>query len=160
MAELESDIERLHRDFGQRLRALGAMFSDLGTDEGAARLLRSLVADDADEFHELIDRYDLPDFPTLGRCVWVREVMDSVLLTPNVDEVCTIASNLTPQQRLTLLAIARKHLVLLIEPLEGQAVAPGPFLDELKEHHLADCKQTSGHVKPLSLLGPYERFCV
>jgi len=87
-------------------------------------------------------------------------VLDSVLLTPNVDEVCAILSNLTPEQRLMVLAIANKHTVFVIEPIAGQQVAPGPFLDELKEHHLVDCSTGGGHQRPLSLLGPYERFCV
>jgi hypothetical protein len=155
----ESDIERLNRDFAQRLSALGAMFGELGSDENAQRLLRSLVADDPGEFHEIIDRYDLP-VPELRRCVWVRQVLDSVLLTPNVDEVCSIISNLTPEQRLMVLAIANKHTVLVVEPFAGQQVAPGPFLDELKENHLVDCTAGGGHRRPLSLLGPYERFCV
>ena len=132
MAAVESDIERLNRDSPRRLMALGAMFSELGTDEGAERLLRSLVADEPNEFHEIIDRYDLP-VPELGRCVWVRQVLDSVLLTPNVDEVCTILSNLTPEQRLMVLAIASKHTVFVIEPVAGQQVAPGPFLDESRD---------------------------
>src|SRR6266536_5419894 len=98
MTEIEPDIERLHQGFADRLRALGVMFTNLGTEEGAERLLGSLVADDAGEFHELIDGYDLPDFPILGKCVWVREVLDSVLITPNVEETCTILTTLTPQQ--------------------------------------------------------------
>ena len=136
------------------------MFSDLGTEEGAERLLGGLVADDASEFHELIDQYDLPDFPQLGLCVWVREVLDSVLLTPNVDEYRKILSTLTPHQRLMVLAIAGRHKTLLIQPLEGQAVAPGDFLDELKKNNLVECVAASAHARPLSLLGPYERFCV
>ena len=160
MTEIDSDIERLHQDLADRLRALGAMFTDLATEKGAQRLLGSLVADDGREFHELIDGYDLPDFPKLGKCVWVREVLDSVLITPNVEQVCTILTTLTRQQRMMVVAIARKHEILLIEPVEGQAVAPGPFLDELNANHLVDCKPTGVNVRPLSLLGPYERFCV
>jgi hypothetical protein len=160
MTEIDSDIKRLHEDFADRLRVLGAMFTDLGTEKGAERLLGSLVADDAGEFHALIDGYDLPDFPKLGKCVWVREVLDSVLITPNVEETCSILATLTPHQRVMVLAIARKHEVFLIEPVEGQAVAPSPFLDDLKANNLVTCPPTGVHVRPLSLLGPYERFCV
>jgi hypothetical protein len=159
MSDIESDVKSLHQDFADRLRALGAMFTDLGTEEGAERLLGSLVTDDGSEFHELIDGYALPNFPKLGKCVWVREVLDSVLIKPNVEEICTILATLTPQQRVMVLAIARKHTIFLIEPIEGQAVAPGSFLDELNADSLVTCKPTGVHVRPLSLLGPYERFC-
>ena len=160
MNDIKSDIVQLNRDLADRLRTLGAMFTDFGTEEGAERLLGALVADDGRDFHDLIGRYDLPKFPELGMCVWVREVLDSVLLTPNVDEHCALRSDLTPHERIMVLALAGKHGLLITEPLGGQAIAPGPFLDALNALHLVNCEPDSSHSRPLNLLGPHRRFCV
>jgi hypothetical protein len=159
VSEIESDVMVLYQELAHRLRTLGAMFTDLATEDGAERLLGSLVADDPRDLRELIGRYDLPKFPELGLCVWVREVLDSVLLTPNVDQRCAIRPDLTPHERLSVLLIAGKHAVLLIEPFDEQTIAPGPFLDELKARKLVNCKPTSASTGPLNLLGPPHRFC-
>jgi hypothetical protein len=160
MNGIESDIVRLHQDLADRLRLLGAMFTDLATERGAEQLLSSLVADDADAFQELIGRYELPTFPELGLCVWVREVVDSVLLTPHVDDTCALRSDLTPREKLSVLAIAAKHGILLTEPFGQGSIAPGPFLDELKARKLVHCTPTANNSGPLNLLGPPQRFCV
>lgn len=160
MNDIKSDIVQLNRDLADRLRNLGAMFTDFGTEEGAERLLGALVADDARDLHELIGRYDLPKFPELGLCVWVREVLDSVLLTPNVDEHCALRPDLTPRERIMVLALAGRHNVLVTEPLGGQAIAPGPFLDALKALQLVNCEPDTSRTGPLNLLGPHRRFCV
>src|SRR4051812_30009574 len=95
----QGEAQQLHAELARRLAAVGKMFVDLGTEQGAAELLERLVADDRSGFHELLDRYDLPIAP-LGKCVWVRELIDLVLTTPTETERCVVRSDLTPSQKL------------------------------------------------------------
>ena len=61
------------------------MFTDLGTEEGAAQLLACVVAEDSTELNGLLDNYGFPQFPRLGLCVRVREILDSVRATTETD---------------------------------------------------------------------------
>ena len=153
-------LAQLKGDLVERLRVLGGMFTDLANDEGAERLLSGLVAEDSTELQNLLGDYGLPQLPGIGTCVWVRSVLDSVLTTPNVNERCTLRTDLTADERLLALAIAARYSVLIVGEPGGQYIAPGPLLDELEARHLVTCGSTTTHSSLLGLLGPYERFCV
>src|SRR5262245_40988370 len=106
MSDLGPEAGELVEVLASRLRVLGQLFTDLGNSKGAARLLESLLADDPAAFHKIIDRFDLPPFPLQGRCVWVRQVLDDVLLTPTVQERCTLRDDLTVAEQVAVIRIA------------------------------------------------------
>jgi hypothetical protein len=160
MNDLHGDLEQLQADLADRLRVLGALFTDLGTEEGAGRLLGSLVAEDSTELNALLDNYDLSHVPRLGRCVWVREVLDSVLATTGTSDRCSLRPDLTARERLEVLALARNYQVLFVGPPGEAVISPGPFLDELKKRHLVTCLNGTTSSGPLGLLGPPTLFCV
>jgi len=161
MSELGIEFEEIQKELAYRLRVLGKMFTELGNERGAAGLLKSLLADDPSDFHQLLERYDLPQFPLQGKCVWIRQVVDDVLLSPNVTERCVLRADLTAQEKAAVLRIAARHLVLFVDgELGGQVIAPGPLLEDLKLGGFVTCTEGLRTSRPFSLLGPYEQHCV
>lgn len=96
------------------------MFKDVGTEEGADRLLGSLVAEDSTELNGLVDNYAFSQFPRLGRRIWVREVLDSVLATTGTSDRCSLRTDLTALERVDL----RPMPVFLGYPRQGQRREP------------------------------------
>jgi hypothetical protein len=170
MAEQDLELEGLHRDLADRFSALSRLFAELGSPKGVRRLVDTLVSGDAEAFNRLIDPVDLPDIPQLGKCFWVREIIDRVVVTTTLVEVCTLREDLTGAELVLYLSIARRHGALI--PLtaaedaitalgDGEGIPPGPFLDELRANGLVTCTTRVKHDVSTKLgLGKPERVCV
>jgi hypothetical protein len=170
MAEQDLDLEGLHGDLAGRFSALSQLFAEFGSPKGARQLIDTLVSGDAAAFNKLIDPLDIPDIPPLGKCFWVREIIDRVVVTSTLVEVCTLRDDLTGAELVLYLSIARRHGALI--PLteaedaiaalgDGEGIPPGPFLDELKTNGLVTCTTRVKHdVSTKLALGKPERVCV
>jgi hypothetical protein len=170
MVEHDIDLEDLHRDLADRFSALSRLFAEFGSPKGARRLVDTLVSGDAAAFNQLLDPLDLPTIPPLGKCFWVREIIDRVVVTTTLVEVCTLRDDLTGAELVLYLSIARRHGALI--PLtaaedaitalgDGEGIPPGPFLDELKANNLVTCTTRVKHdVSSKLAFGKPERVCV
>src|SRR5262245_52708116 len=99
MDKHDSYSDHLNRDTAGRFKALSRLFGQLGSQEGAQRLLESLISGDDQSFGRLIEPLEIPDFPKLGKCFWVREIVERILVTPTgVVDDCWLRDNLTPQE--------------------------------------------------------------
>jgi hypothetical protein len=170
MVEQDPDLENLHRELADRFSALSRLFAEFGSPKGAQRLVDTLVSGDPAAFNQLLDPLDLPDIPQLGKCFWVREIIDRVVQTATLVEVCTLRDDLTGSELVLYLSIARRHGALI--PLSaaedaitvlggGGGIPPGPFLDELKANGLVTCTvKVKFDVTTKLALGKPERVCV
>jgi hypothetical protein len=170
MEKGESDLDSLHRELAGRFRGLSRLFAELGSQEGAQKLLDSLISGDAAAFNRLIEPVEIPDLPQLGKCFWVREIIDRVSSNVTFVEVCLLRDDLTPDERALYLSIARRHGALI--PLtdaekaitvlgDGEGIPPGPFLDELKANGLVTCNLRRKYDVSTNLaFGKPERICV
>jgi hypothetical protein len=170
MAEQDLELEGLHRDLAERFNALSQLFAEFGSPKGARQLVDTLVSGDAAAFNRLIDPLDIPTIPPLGKCFWVREIIDRVVVTTTLVEVCTLRENLSGAELALYLSIARRHGALI--PLtaaeeaitalgDGEGIPPGPFLDELKANGLVTCTTTvKKDVSTKLAFGKPERVCV
>ena len=164
------DSGDLYRDLAGRFSALSQVFAELGTEEGTRRLLDSLVSDDPAAFNQLIEHFEVPGIPQLGKCFWLRELIDVASVTSTRVEVCVLREDLTPDQRLLYLSIARRHNAVI--PLtdaeraisllgDGEGIPPGAFLDELKANDLVMCTtKVKFNVTTQLAFGKPERVCV
>ena len=150
MEKHDSNLNHLYQDLAGRFKALSRLFGQLGSQEGAQRLLESLISGDTEAFVRLIEPLEIPDFPQLGKCFWVREVVERVVVTPTgFVEECWLRDNLTPEERALYLQIAFRHRqgrpiggAMEVTLRAGHSVIPpGPFLDELKANGLVACEQ-------------------
>src|SRR3712207_9106280 len=55
------------------------LFDQLSSPEAAQELLDSLTSGDAATFNRLIDSVDVP---VLGKCFWVRDIIERIVVTP------------------------------------------------------------------------------
>jgi hypothetical protein len=170
MEKREFDIDTLYEDLAGRFRALGQLFDQFGSRDGAHKLVDSLISEDGAAFNRLIEPVDIPSIPQLGICAWVREIIDRVVVTPTRVEVCVLREDLTPEERALYLSIAMRHgaVIPLTEAQEaimtlgqGPEIPPGPFLEELKANGLVHCDDKDKHdVSTVVVLGKPERVCV
>jgi hypothetical protein len=166
----EFNLDSLYQDLAGRFRALGQLFDQLGSRDGAQALVDSLISEDGPAFNRLIEPLDIPDIPQLGKCFWVREIIDRVVANPTVVEVCVLRDDLTPEERVLYLSIAMRHGMVM--PLteaqrammtlgQGPEIPPGPFLEELKANDLVICnRQAKADIVTVLTLGKPERVCV
>ncbi|WP_035348562.1 hypothetical protein [Edaphobacter aggregans] len=169
MEKCDSNLDELYQDLADRFGALGRLFSQLNSPKATQELLNSLSAGDAAAFDRLIDRVELP---LLGKCFWVREIIERVVVTPTglVTE-CWLRDNLTPTERSLYYSIAFRHsrttpiaksMEVTLQLYTGRLIIPpGAFLDELKANGLVTCGtrmtyDTSTTLPP----GRPERVCV
>jgi hypothetical protein len=170
MVEPGLELEDLHRNLADRFSALSRLFAEFGSPKGAQRLVDTLVSGDAAAFNQLIDPLDVPDIPQLGKCFWVREIIDRVVVTATLVEVCTLRDDLSGTELVLYLSIARRHGALIpLTPAEdaitalgdGEGIPPGPFLDELKANGLVTCTVRVKYDASTKLgLGKPERVCI
>jgi hypothetical protein len=171
MNKSDFDLDSLYQDLAARFRALSGLFSLLGTQEAVQQLIENLVSGDAEAFARLIEPVEIPNIPQLGKCFWLREIIERVTVTPTLVEVCVLRDNLTPAERILYIQIARRYGALI--PLrdaelalwrlgEGPEIPPGPFLDELKANGLVTCK-TEVKYDVSTTQGPFgkpQRVCI
>src|SRR5438876_1144137 len=91
----DSSVESFYDDLAGRFRALSQFFGQLGSREAAQQLLESLISGDAKTFARLIEPLEIPNFPQLGKCFWIREIIERLVVTPAglVDE-CWVRDDL------------------------------------------------------------------
>ena len=167
MAKRDSNLNSLHDELAGRFAALSQLFGKLSTSKASQELLDSLTFGDAAAFNHLIDSVDIP---MIGKCFWVREIVERVVVTPTgFVEECRLRENLTPPERGLYFQIAFRHR-------QGKPVAksmevnfqtrhaiipPGPFLDELKANVLVTCELRMTYDASLSaIMSKPERVCV
>jgi hypothetical protein len=168
MKKDDLDLDSLYQDLAGRFRALSVLFSQLGSQDAVQQLLESLISGDADAFARLIEPVEIPNIPPLGKCFWLREIVERVAVTPTLVEVCRLRQDLTPAERWLFIQIARRYgaLILLVDPRlanlgEGPEIPLGPFLDELRANGLVTCKpEVKYDVSTTPVLGKPERVCV
>ena len=166
----DSDLEDLSREFADRFAALGRFFTELGSQESAQTMIDSLISGDAAAFGKLVDSVDIPSFAKVGKCFWLRQLIDHVVAAPYLVEVCTLRDDLSRVERALYFSIARRHGAAILLSLDQKAITviaagveipPGPFLDELKANGLVTCTtQVKYDVTYSAPLGKWERVCI
>ena len=170
MKKSESNVDVFYQDLADRFGALGRFFSQLSSPNASRELLKILEAGDAAAFNQLVDRVELP---LLGKCFWVREIIERVVVTPTgFVEECWLSDNLTPTELLLYYSIAYRHShatppiaksmeVTFQVDIGRRVIPPGAFLDELKAHGLVTCVLRMTYDTSTTLvLGRPERVCV
>jgi hypothetical protein len=153
-------------EFAMRCDAASGFLGQFSTDESAHALIDSLLGSDPERFNQFLDGFDVPDFPPLEKCYWVRELIDVVGM--NYVEVIEwfLRDDLSPQERILYFRIAVRHRQAV--PLEeaggasqqiGTGPIPeGPFLEELKANNLVEPVKRLADAHPP--LGPPSRVCL
>jgi hypothetical protein len=167
MEESDSNLNSLYDELAGRFGALSQLFAKLSSSKASQELLDSLTSGDSAAFNHLIDSVDIP---ILGKCFWVREIVEHVVVTPvGFVEECWLRDNLTPTERGLYLQIASRHrqektVAKLMEVTiqTGHAVIPpGPFLDELKANGLVTCELHMAYDASVSaIMSKPERVCI
>jgi len=168
MGRPDPDLSLMYRDYAARFATLSTFFGTLSTPEAVQPLLASLTGDDPRAFGRVIDGVD---FPALGRCFWIREIVERVISTPRQITECSLRENLTREERLLYLVIAFRHrrenavglsMGTTLSAATGRPVIPpGPFLEELKANNLVNCDtRTISDTTFQPWLGVPERHCV
>lgn len=146
-AAVERALDQVAADFAARAGALADLFARWRKPAVARTVIASLLADDGDTFRELLRDFDPP---VLGKCWWVREVVDRVVATVELRTVCRLRTDLTAGERALYLRLAlqfREHAAVLAQPggaldaigAPGPEIPPGPFLDALRAEGLVTC---------------------
>jgi hypothetical protein len=168
MKEDDFNLDSLYQDLAGRFRALSGLFGQLGSQEAVQQLLENLVTGDAEAFARLIEPVEIPNFPPLGKCFWLREIFEDIIETPTMAEVCRLRQDLTIEERWLFIRIARQHgaHILLSDPNlampgEGLEIQPGLFLEDLKANGLVTCKlEEKIEVSTILVFGNPEQFCI
>src|SRR5262245_28360735 len=107
MEKSDYRLDEVYQDLANRFGALSRLFSQLSSLEATRELLDSVAAGDAAAFNRIIDRVE---FPLLGKCFWVRELIERVVATPTgwVEE-CWLRDNLTPDEQILYILTAFRH---------------------------------------------------
>src|ERR1700704_5067919 len=98
------NLDGLYQDLAGRFGALSQLFGKLDSPKAVQKLLDGLTAPDGKDFQPFVDGLDVP---LLGKCYWLREVIERVVSTPAgfVKGDCWLRDNLTPQERVSYLRI-------------------------------------------------------
>jgi len=166
---IETSISELSDEFARRVGALADLFASWRQPEVARAVIESMISGDGEAFRDL--QGDL-DFPTLGRCLWLSEIIETI--TPSTaEEVCRLRTDLSPDERRLYLALylyyrqrgqmplieaARSATLYGISP--GPVVPPGPFLTALKAAGLVTCAPELAEGGVGFVIGPPERVCI
>jgi len=168
MGKLTSIQDELYGDVSRRFEAVSQLFDRLRTPKATEELLVGLVRGDGATINRLLDGIEVP---VVGKCFWLRSVVERVLSTPTgyVTE-CWIRDNLTQSEKMLLLLISLRHtrdkvaakaMEVTLNVDGRRVVPPGEFLDELKANGLVDCAQRMTYDTGTALvLGPPENVCV
>jgi hypothetical protein len=162
-----SNLNSVYDELAGRFGTLSQLFSRLSSSKASQELLDSLTSGDTAAFNQLIDSVDIP---ILGKCFWVREIIEHVVVTPTgLVEECWLRDNLTPAERGLYLQIAFRHRQekpvaksMEVTIQTGHAVIPqGPFLDELKANGLVTCDlRMTYDTSASAVMSKPERVCV
>jgi hypothetical protein len=169
MEKRDSRLGEMYQDLAGRFEMLSRLFSQLSSPDATRELLESISAGDAKAFNRIINPIEIP---LLGKCFWVREIIERVVSTPTgfVTE-CWLRDDLTPDERILYFRIAFRHsrltpvaksMEVTLQARNGrQLIPPGAFLDELKANGLVTCEDRMTFDTSTSLFpGRPERICV
>lgn len=148
-AAAELALDQAAADFAERAGALADLFARWRRPALARTVIASLLADDGDTFRELLRDFDPP---VLGKCWWVREVVEKVVASTQMRTVCRLRTDLTPGERLLYLRLVqrfRDRTAVLAEAssaLDARGgvvaeIAPGDFLEALRAEGLVICTE-------------------
>jgi hypothetical protein len=166
---IETSISELSDEFARRVGALADLFASWRQPEVARAVIESMIWGDGEAFRDL--QGDL-DFPTLGRCVWLSEVIETITRSRS-EEVCRLRTDLSPDERRRYLALALYYsqrgempyveagpstVFYRISP--GPVIPPGPFLTALKAEGLVTCAPESVGGGLGLVIGPPSRVCL
>src|SRR5262245_16062728 len=103
----QPSLEDLHSELANRFRALGYLFGQLSSPAVIPNLLDPLTSDDPSRFAQFSDQIELP---MLGKCFWLREIIERVITTPSgfVTE-CWLRDDLSQLERLLYIRVALRH---------------------------------------------------
>jgi hypothetical protein len=171
MERVEADFESLYEDLAGRFGALGRIFGQLETQGAARQLLEAIITGDPEALTRLIEPAEIPKWPQLGKCYWLKAIIERVVQTPVLVEVCVLRDDLNPTERVEYFNIAIRYgtpilvreVELLLQSLgKGPEIPPGPFLDELKARGLVMCKtEVKYDVSTIQgAFGKPERICL
>ena len=170
MKKSEFNLDGLYQDLAGRFRALSGLFDQLGSQEAVQQLLENIISGDAEAFSRIIEPVEISNIPQLGKCFWLKEIIERVIVTPTLVEVCVLRDDLTPAERILYMQIAMLYgaLILLRDAElamwklgESPGISPGPFLDELKANGLVTCKtEVKYDVSTTQGFGKPQRVCI
>ena len=158
--ECDVNLDSLYEELAGRFRALSQFFGHLGTKDSTERLFESLMSGDPKVFARLIEPLDVPGIPPLGKCVWLQEILERAVVSPESRRVCRLRSDLRGGEWRLLATITSRHPVLA-SWLTGSEIPPGPFLAELEANGLVNCKdEPTKKVSFVPVLGRPENICL
>ena len=158
-------------DFATRVGALVDLLQRWRRPALARTVVASLLADNSDTFRELLRDFDPP---VLGKCWWVREVVEKIIATTEYRVVCRLRTDLTAGERELYLMLALQFRQRGEPPvvadhsaeatllgLMGPEIPPGPFLDALRAEGLVTCTEEPVEGAGLQqVLAKPSRICV
>lgn len=158
-------LDGLYSELAGRFGALSKLFGQLSSPKAAQDLIAGLTSEKDGHFKLLTDQLDIP---MLGKCVWLREIIERVVSTSTgFATECWLRDDLTPAERLVYLRIAWRNMQVhrTANPVlvrNGRTIIPpGPFLDELRANGLVHCENVPTYESSLTLtLSRPERICL
>jgi hypothetical protein len=166
MEKRDSNLDGMYQELAERFGALSRLFGELSSPDAAKELLDSLtLADVARPFPQIVDI----DIPMVGKCFWLRQLIEHVVVTPTSSVVCRVRDNLTSYEIGLYFSIAWRHRdrTVVGKQIAGaihdtsREVPPGPFLDELKVNGLVTCKfETTYDTSTTLVFSNPERVCI
>jgi hypothetical protein len=153
-------------DFAARCEAASGFLGQFSTYEPARALIDSLLGSDAERFNRFLDGFDVPEFPPLEKCYWIREVIDTVGMDYVTVTEWFLRDDLSPEERVLYFTIALRYRQAVPFEEEGGVsqqigtgpIPEGPFLEELKANNLV--KPVDRLVEAHPPLGPPTRVCL
>jgi hypothetical protein len=145
--EGDDALDQAAADFAARAGALADLLQRWRRPAVARTVIASLLNEDGDTFRELLRDFDPP---VLGKCWWVRDIVEQLVAAVELRSVCRLRTDLTPGERrlylrLALLYRESGHLIarpgagLHADGGRGPEIAPGAFLDALRVEGLVVC---------------------
>lgn len=144
---VEAALDQAAADFAARAGALADLLQRWRRPNVARTVVASLLADDGDTFRELLRDFDPP---VIGKCWWVRAVIERMVAGVEFRSVWRLRIDLTPAERRLYLRLAlqfRESGASL--PASGRGlrgageagpeVPQGDFLDALRAEGLVSC---------------------
>ena len=143
----EDALDETAVDFAARAGALADLLQRWRRPALARTVIASLLAEDADTFCELLRDFEPP---VLGKCWWVRDIVERMVAAVELRSVCRLRTDLTAGERWLYLRLAMRFretarvigwvgcgLQSAGDP--GREIPPGPFLDALRVEGLVVC---------------------
>ncbi len=151
----KTDVDEMYVNLADHFQAASQLFGQFSTPESAQALFQTLATGDQESFNHLVDSLD---FPILGKCAWVRELVTHVIVTSTPVTEYYLRDDLTPQEWGVVWRLAARYQILIAVDLP---FAEGPFLEELKARGLVRPKPGRSVIANLvELPGPYQHICV